>query len=393
MTENEPKKRKFSRKNTIKTFALASFLNDMGSDIIYPIWPLFVTSVLGANMTVLGFVDGLGEAVVSIAKAVSGYLSDKTHKRKVFIWTGYIMGALSRIGYALSSVWPQLIPFRILDRAGKIRSAPRDAILADISTNENRGKVFGMLRAADHLGAVFGILICIFFFKILGYRLLFLLASIPSVIGSVLIIRNIKEDKPSSTIYKGLSFRDLSPNFILFLALSAIFAVGSFSYSFLLIYAKEFGFQVVFIPVLYLVYAGTASLSSIPFGKLADKIGRKAVMLISFILWASVSLIIILTHNMFAVVLIFVLFGMHKGAIEPVQKAFVSELAPLKYRASCLGAYQMVIGLSAFPASFIAGLLWDKINMFAPFYLSICLTVLASILLLFTKETATNNKL
>jgi MFS family permease len=265
MAENKSKKRKFSRKNTIKTFALASFLNDMGSDIIYPIWPLFVTSVLGANMTMLGFVDGLGEAVVSIAKAVSGYLSDKTHKRKVFIWTGYIMGALSRIGYALSSVWPQLIPFRILDRAGKIRSAPRDAILADISTNENRGKVFGMLRAADHFGAVFGILICIFFFKILGYRLLFLLASIPSVIGSVLIIRNIKEDKPSSTIYKGLSFRDLSPNFILFLALSAIFTVGSFSYSFLLIYAKYFGFQVVFIPVLYLVYTGTASLSSIPF--------------------------------------------------------------------------------------------------------------------------------
>lgn len=394
MIENESVKRKISRKKTIKTFALASFLNDMGSDIIYPIWPLFVTSVLGANMAVLGFIDGLGEAVVSIAKAVSGYLSDKTQKRKVFIWSGYIMGALSRVGYALSTVWPHLIPFRILDRAGKIRSAPRDAILADISTNENRGKIFGILRAADHLGAVFGILICIFFFKILGYRLLFLLASIPSLIGSVLIIRNIKEDKPSdSTIHKGISFRDLSPNFILFLVLSAIFALGSFSYSFLLIYAKDFGFQVVFVPVLYLVYTGTASLSAIPFGKLADRIGRRAVLLISFILWASVSLIIILTHNMIAVILIFVLFGMHKGAIEPVQKAFVSELAPLKYRASCLGAYQMVIGLSAFPASFIAGLLWDKINMFAPFYLSIGLTLTASILLLFIKEGATNNKL
>jgi len=390
MTENESGKRKFSRKNTIKTFALASFLNDMGSDIIYPIWPLFVTSVLGANMAVLGFIDGLGEAVVSIAKAVSGYLSDKMHKRKIFIWSGYIMGALSRVGYALSTVWPHLIPFRILDRAGKIRSAPRDAILADISTNANRGKIFGIIRAADHFGAVFGILICIFFFKILGYRLLFLLASIPSLIASVLIIRNIKEDKPSSTIYKGLSFRDLSPNFIFFLILSAIFAIGSFSYSFLLIYARDFGFQIVFIPVLYLVYTGTASLSAIPFGKLADKIGRKAVMLISFILWASVSLIIILTHNMIAVGLIFVLFGMHKGAIEPVQKAFVSELAPLKYRASCLGAYQMIIGLSAFPASFIAGLLWDKINMFAPFYLSIGLTLTASILLFFVREKRTN---
>ena len=121
----------------------------MGSDIIYPIWPLFVTSVLGANMAVLGLIDGLGEAVVSISKALSGYISDKTKKRKIFIWTGYLMGAISRIGYALSTAWPHLIPFRILDRAGKIRSAPRDAILADVSTSKTRGKIFGIMRSAD----------------------------------------------------------------------------------------------------------------------------------------------------------------------------------------------------------------------------------------------------
>jgi len=136
---------KESRK-VITIFSLASFLNDFGSDMIYPIWPLFVTSFLGANMAVLGFIDGLGDAIVSISQAVSGYLSDRVKKRKIFIWTGYLFGSMSRIGYALSTMWQYLVPFRILDRSGKIRGAPRDAIVADVSTKENRGKNLGYLE-------------------------------------------------------------------------------------------------------------------------------------------------------------------------------------------------------------------------------------------------------
>jgi MFS family permease len=112
-------------RKTVRTFASASFLNDFGSDMIYPVWPLFVTSVLGANMAVLGFIDGLGEAIVSISQAASGYVSDRIRRRKVFIWTGYLFGSLSRVGYALSTVWQQLIPFKILDRAGKIRGGAK----------------------------------------------------------------------------------------------------------------------------------------------------------------------------------------------------------------------------------------------------------------------------
>lgn len=182
-------------RKTVRTFALASFLNDLGSDMIYPIWPLFVTAVLGANMAVLGFIDGLGEAIVSISQGASGYISDKTRKRKVFVWLGYLFGSLSRVGYALSTVWQHLILFRILDRTGKIRGAPRDAIIADISIKENRGKNFGLLRAMDHLGAVCGVVICILFFELLGYRNLFLLAAIPSAIGALLIYSLIKEKK------------------------------------------------------------------------------------------------------------------------------------------------------------------------------------------------------
>jgi len=186
------------KRKTIQTFAVASFLNDLGSDIIYPIWPLFVTTILGANMAILGFIDGLGEAIVSISQAVSGYISDRIRKRKVFVWTGYLFGSLSRIGYGLSTAWQHIIPFRVLDRAGKIRGAPRDAIIADMSTNENRGKHFGFLRTLDNFGAVCGIIICILFFQLLGYRTLFLLAAIPSAVALILIFLFIKERWMSS---------------------------------------------------------------------------------------------------------------------------------------------------------------------------------------------------
>ncbi len=374
-------------RKTVRTFALASFLNDLGSDMIYPIWPLFVTTVLGANMAVLGFIDGLGEAIVSISQAVSGYISDRISKRKVFIWSGYLFGSLSRVGYGLSTVWQHLIPFRILDRAGKIRGAPRDAIIADISTKENRGENFGLLRAMDNLGAVCGIIISILFFGLLGYRNLFLLAAIPSAIGALLILSLIEEEKSAGVrIYKGLSLKDLDKNFKLFLLLSSLFALGSFSYSFLLIYAKEFGFQVAFVPVLYLIFTAVASIFSLPFGKLSDKIGRKPVLILSYIFWGLVSLSSIFIESYWAIILAFVLYGLHKGALDPVQKTFVSELAPTEYRASTLGGFQMVIGLCALPASLIAGMLWDKISLFTPFYFSLSLTMLSIVMLIFVEE-------
>ena len=374
-------------KRTLRTFAWASFLNDMGSDIIYPVWPLFVTTILNADMAILGFLDGLGEALVSISQAISGYISDRIHKRKIFIWVGYLFGSFSRLGYAFSTVWQHLIPFRILDRAGKIRSAPRDAIIADISSNENRGKHFGLLRTMDNLGAVCGIIICILFFNLLGYRNLFLLAAIPSLIGSLLIIVSIKEKKsPGARISKERSLKHLDKNLKIFLMVSALFALGSFSYSFLLIYAKEFGFKLSFVPVLYLVFTACASLFSLPFGKLADKIGRKPVMLISFLLWGLVCFCVISIRGTAAIVSVFVLYGVHKGALEPVQKTLVAELAPKEYRAATLGGFQMVIGLCALPASFAAGLLWDKIGISAPFYFSLGLTLLAVVLLFFVKE-------
>ena len=373
-------------KRTIRVFALASFLNDFGSDMIYPIWPLFLTSFLGANMAVLGLIDGLGDAVVSLSQAVSGYWSDKIKKRKVFIWTGYLFGGLSRIGYALSASWHYIIPFRILDRAGKIRNAPRDAIIADISAKKERGKNFGILRTFDNLGAVAGILTSIFLFGILGYKKLFLIAAIPSFIGALMLLFYIKERKTKIKISKGISFRDLSPNFKLFLLASSFFALGSFSYSFLLVYAQKFGFKTIFIPVLYLIFTLVAFMFSYPFGKISDRMGRKSVIFISFIFWLLACLAFAFTQSYLFMIIAFVLYGLYKAAFETVQRAFVAELAPVKFRASTLGGFQMVTGLLALPASVFAGILWIDFNKFAPFYFSIALTILSMIILIFVKE-------
>jgi MFS family permease len=372
---------------TIRLFAVAAFLNDLGSDIIYPIWPLFVTTVLKANMAALGFLDGLGEALVSLSQAGSGYISDKIRKRKIFIWLGYLFGSLSRLGYALSSAWPHLIPFRIMDRVGKIRSAPRDALVADVSEHKSRGKNFGLLRTMDNLGAVAGILICIVLIDHIGFRPLFALAAIPSLAGALLILFLLHEKKPDRTkLTKGISFRDLNKNFKLFLSLSALFSLGAFSYSFLLLYASKFGFKTSFLPVLYLIYTAAASLFSYPFGKLSDKIGRKPVLTLSFLLWGVVCLSFIASQSRPMIALTFVVYGAHKGALDPVQRTYVSELAPCDLRASFLGGFQMVIGLCALPASFIAGILWDRVGLFHPLYFSLVLTTVATGLLFFVKK-------
>jgi MFS family permease len=374
-------------KKTIRVFAAASFLNDLGSDIIYPIWPLFVTEVLRANMAVLGFLDGLGEALVSLSQAASGYLSDRIKKRKVFIWTGYLCGSLSRIGYALSALWQHLIPFRILDRVGKIRSAPRDALVADATTEDNRGRTFGFLRAMDNLGAVGGIVLCVTLLPLVGYRTLFALAALPSLAGALLILLMIREDKGTGRkVYKGLSLKDIGGNLRLYLLLSGIFALGAFSYSFLLIYAKRFGFKTSFIPILYLTFTATASLLSLPFGRLADRVGRKRILMLAFLFWAAVCIGIITVRRLLYLPLVFVIYGAHKAALDPVQKALVCELSPPTFRASCLGGFQMVIGLCALPASLLAGWLWEHAGLFSPFYLSLGLTAVAALLLLFVKE-------
>ncbi|HPD56434.1 MAG TPA: MFS transporter [Smithellaceae bacterium] len=382
-----PKKNKGKNKNSVRVFAWASFLNDLGSDMIYPVWPLFVTSFTGANMAILGLIDGLGEAFVSISKAFSGYLSDRIRKRKIFIWSGYLFGSLSRLGYAFAPAWQWLLPLKILDRSGKIRAAPRDAFVADISNAQNRGGNFGLMKAMDNLGAVCGIIICLLLFEQIGFTNLFLLAALPSLASAFLIYRYIKENKVSDKkLFAPFTFKDLDANFKLFLLLNSIFTLGAFSYSFLLIFADKSGFSAVYLPVFYLIITLTAAIFSLPLGKLADKIGRKKLMYLAFLTWAVICMSFIYSTAPVSIVSAFVFYGIHKAALETVQKTYTAELCPECFRATGLGIFQMAIGICALPASVIAGMLWDKINMQAPFYFSLVISLLACCLLFFVRE-------
>jgi len=384
-------------RRTINIFAGASFLQDLGSDMVFPIWPLFVTVFLKADLAILGLIDGLGTAMVSLSQALSGYLSDRWHKRKPFIWSGYSMGGVARIGYAASPTWGWLIPFKMIERTGKLRGAPRDAMVAECSTCDNRGANFGLLRTMDNLGAVCGVLSTLLLFGILGYVNLFLVAAIPSFLAALVVLifikeREAKKAKPVETKdqpKKKASFWDLSTNFKVFTVVGIFFALGNFSYSFLIIFASKAGMTAQQTVLMYLLFSVVATLLSFPFGKLADMIGRKVIVLVSFVSFALMCMVAMEVQDMTALALIlivFILYGVNLGALEPVQKAFVSELATPEYKASGLGIYQMAIGLVSLPASVLAGVLWDLYGTWAPFTFSAVMTIGACFALAFVKE-------
>ncbi|MFA6523664.1 MAG: MFS transporter [Candidatus Peribacteraceae bacterium] len=375
---------------TVRTFAWASFLHDVGSDMIFSVWPLFLTQVLGANRTAVGLIDGISDALVSISQAVSGYISDRIRKRKIFVWTGYLFGAVARLGYAIAPSWGWVIPFRILDRTGKMRGAPRDAIVSDISTRENRASHFGLMRAMDNAGAVAGVLLAMVLLRYVGLRTMFIIAAIPSLFASLLVILVIRERRLEGVkIFRGIRFSDIGRDLKIYMILSGIFQLGSFSYSFLLLAAGTLGFQMTSVPALYLLYSLVAAIVSLPVGRLADRVGRKPLLFASFAMWICVLGLFLLQPSPSLVVLAFVLYGLHLGMLDPVQKTFVAELAPKDYVASALGGYQLAIGLVSLPASLFAGILWDRTGFAAPFLFSLGLTALAAVLLVFVREKRT----
>jgi len=372
-------RKKADERRVVITFSVASFLNDLGSNIVHPLWPMFVTSVLGLNTTLLGLIDGIGDALHSISRAISGYLSDKIGRRKPFIWIGYLLGSLARVGYAFSSTWWHLALLKSLDRLGKLRGAPRDAMIAEVSTKKTRGKNFGILRMMDNLGGVCGILISIFLLNFLKYRSLFLLASLPSLIGVLLILVFIKD--VHRKVKKKFKLKLLGKRYRKFLIASMLFYLGYFSYSFLLLYANSLGFSERFLPIFYLLFTFIASVFSTPFGKASDIVGRKTTLLLSYSFWIVVLLTAIVFKAKIAPFLAFFFYGLQKAAQEPSERAFISELSPKRFRATGIGTFQMLVGLCALPASLIVGHLWNAYGMNVAFSFSL-LTSLASFIAL-----------
>ncbi|MCL5257760.1 MAG: MFS transporter [Patescibacteria group bacterium] len=383
MEQNKPRK-------DIIIFGIASFLNDLGHYLVATIWPIFVTQTIGAPIIFLGFLDGFGSALESISQAVSGFFSDKIKKRKIFISIGYFFPFLSGLLYSVASTSWQLILGRSIDRSGKMRDAPRDAIIADETEHNHRATAFGFLRSTDRAGALVGLILSAFLILFLSDRQLFFLSALPALFGSLLIILFIQESKkyrPVEPTKKILfPFSDFNPNLKLFTLTSIIFTLASFSESFYILAARKQGFSLTLITLLYFGFVFFSFISALPFGRLADRIGRRFVLAIGYFALTIVNIMFVLFRSVFFIAFAFIIYGLVYGATRGNIKTFISDLAPAKTRASLIGAFEMIIGLTALPASLIAGLLWQNLNFKAPFLFSIGLSLIATALIFFVKE-------
>jgi MFS family permease len=372
-------------RNPAHVFGAASFLNDTGSDMIAPIWPTFLTTQLGLSPGQVQMVDGLALMIASLSKLGAGYASDRTGKRKAFITLGYAMSSLARIGFVLATLgyqFFQIVLWKSMDRLGKIRGPPRDAIVAGHSTEKNRGRAFGVLRALDTAGAVLGTIITFLLFQYIGYNGIILLAVIPSL-GSVIIVSVFIKEKRGKDIFKGVNFRGLDNNLKVFLAASVLLSLATFSYSLLILFSADYGYSVPQQTLLYLLFTVVYAVTAYPFGRLSDRVGRKPILVTAFLFLILTSLwAYFFVFDMFTIIPLFIFFGLMNGALDPVQTSFVSDLVEEERRASIIGAFQMAVGISAFPAGIIIGYLWDSINPLAAFQYSIVLTFFALVLLL-----------
>jgi MFS family permease len=373
--------------NPAHVFGAASFLNDTGSDMIAPIWPTFLTTQLGLTQGQVQIVDGLALMVTSLSKLGAGYASDKSGRRKSFITIGYSLSMFARIGFVLAAYayqFFQIVVWKSLDRLGKIRGPPRDAIVAGHVTEKERGRAFGILRALDTAGAVFGTIITFLLFQYLGYTGIILLAAVPTA-GSVIVVVVLVKEKRGKAIFKGVNFQGLDRNLKIFLTASTVFALATFSYSLLILFSANYGYSVQQQTLLYLLFTVVYAASAYPFGRLSDSYGRKPILAIAFVFLIITAAWVFLVFDPLMILPMFVFFGLMNGALDPVQTSFVADLVEEERRASIIGAFQMTVGISAFPAGLVIGYLWDVYTPVAAFQYSIILSFFALLLLVLVR--------
>ena len=350
--------------------SLASFLNDVSSEMIFPLLPLFMTNILGAPVAVVGLIEGLAEASVDILKMLSGWYSDKIGKRMPFVVWGYALSTVTKPLFAIATAWQQVLAIRVTDRVGKgIRGSARDAILADYTTKENRGLVFGFRKMADSLGATIGPLIVFFLLPFLlsngnttesAYRTIFWLAFIPALLAVLILffIREKEKTKPAAQSNPIKMLTSFDGNYRMFTIIGTLFALGNFSYAFLILRSQDLGLALLLIPIVYMFYNAIYAAVAIPVGELSDKVGRKPVLLFGYLLFAIVCLGFAFAPSPIFIVFLFGLYGLFMAIMETMQRAYIVDVVPSEYRGTALGAYQGAIGIAALPASVIAGLLW-----------------------------------
>ena len=377
-------KRIFGIKIDIILFGLVSLLNDLSSEMIMPILPMFIKS-LGGTGIIIGLIGGLHDSIASILKVVSGYFSDKIGKRKIFVFSGYFTSSIFKLLLSLAKSWQHLLICSSLERVGKgMRDAPRDAMISSITIR--RGRNFGVHKAFDTSGAILGstIVFLLFWIAKLDFKSIITIAALVAFL-SLIPLHFVKEkeqnEKPKISLKIG--YKNLSKRLKRFLVISGTYSLANMSYMFFIIKTQEaFSDKLsIVIPLfLYILYNIFYATLAIPFGILSDKIGRKRVIVSGYLLFSFVSLGFAFAKTLPAFVLLFILYGVVYALVEGNQRAYISDISPEATRATALGIFYTTTGLLALVSSLIAGFLWQKISLSYAFYYSSSVSIFAVIL-------------
>jgi MFS family permease len=383
--------------------SLVSLLNDASSEIIYPLLPVFLSLTLGVSPGIVGLIEGTAESISSLLKLFAGHFSDRFGKRKGFVVFGYALSSLARPLLAFAQNWYQVLGIRLADRVGKgVRSAPRDAMIADTVAFEERGLAFGFHRAMDHTGAVVG--------PLLGYLLvllfaadrnaptasdfnkIFLLASIPAFAAVVVVSIFVREshhakaatDAEPETIPPPakLTLRGFDSNFKRFLVLVALFTLSNSSDAFLLLRAQSVGVSIAAIPLLWAMLHVSKVVSSLFGGDLSDRLGRRRLIVSGWILYAAVYAGFAFVSSPVSVWILFLIYGVYFGLAEGAEKALVADLVKPEQRGTAYGLYNLAFGITVLPASLLMGALWNLRGPTTAFLVSALLGGSAALLLL-----------
>jgi MFS family permease len=363
---------------------LVSLLSDISSEMIYPVLPIFLTQILQAPATVVGLIEGITNGTANLVPVLSGWLSDRSGKRKPIAFLGFILSALSRPVIGLAGVWTTVFVARAADRLGKgIRSAPKQALLAESALDSQRGRVFGYDRAMDYLGSVIGPLIGLMMLGVFGLseRSIFFIATIPAFLAALMILAVREPQTAVQAKTSTSSFAGLTRQFKLFLLVTAVFGLANSANSFLILRAKQLGLTTTLAILAYALFNGVSSLFSMPAGSASDKFGRRNLLLIGYGMYALVYLGFGAANQVWMMWPLFALYGLFPALTDGVAKALAVDTAGRAGRATAIGLFSAVNGVTQIGASLLGGWLWDHVNPQATFYFGAALSALAVVLL------------
>lgn len=376
----------------VALLSVTSFFADISGEMVYPLVPIFLTTVLGAPVEVVGLIEGVAESTASIVKVVSGWWSDRVGRRLPLVVAGYGVAALSKLLLAVASVWPLVLVARFIDRFGKgMRGSPRDALIAESALPNQRGRAFGFHRSLDTAGAVIGPLLGLALVAFLHnrLRLVFAIAAVPGLLGVIALLRVREPRSEPSAAGKArpsYSIRGLDRRLQLFLLASLVFSLGNSSDAFLILRAKNLGLSTTAVVLAYVVYNFVYMGASLPAGIISDRRGRRVVFVAGLLIFALTYAGFAIAGQGYEVWPLFAVYGLYIALTDGVGKALISDVAPKNQRGTALGAYGMLTGIAALLASVVAGVLWDQVGVAAPFVLGVVAALAGALILLFASS-------